>query len=699
MVSAISISAMVAVLVYLLWAAIGRNRSATGPALLGILLSALLLDCFELLAVTRPASLLFWRKCSLIVESLLPAAWLWFSLTFSRAEPLRQLPLRLRLLPVVSLALTPAALLLPLQDLVYAPDFPHEKLLFLGGRVVVFYCLILLCLMIALINLEQTLLHTVQEQRRRIRPALLGAGALLVIQIIYYSQALVFHALNLHLSAMRGVMVSAFLVLLVCSLRQQRCEVIRVRVSQQLAYRSLALVAAGLYLIGLGVVGQAMKYFGNAMQHALLLALLLLAGLGLLLILFSETARRRSRLFIHRNFYGPKYDYRVQWLRFTDRLSSAAGSDELLNALIASFCDTFGMERGVLLVLEQEQRNYRFGSGMGVSGNDCSIARHDLLVQRLMQDNRILDLKDEPELLQQQPWQRLAEGNRVRFVIPLEAQGELEGIVLLGYTQSTDERYDVEDVDLMGTLARQASAALSNLRLTEQLARTRELAALGKVSAFVVHDLKNLVSALSLTLDNGRRFITEQAFQEELLTSIEGIVSRMQGLISRLRQLPEQERLQCCPVDLLLMAQETVALVKGAELQVTGVPVVADGDREKLQEVALNLIMNAVEATDGKQPVTVEVGEQEAPFFRVRDHGGGIPDHFLHKLLVTPFLSTKKQGMGIGLYQSRQIVEAHGGSIEVVSSEARGSEFTVWLPRQRSENMWQEGLNGKAAHC
>ena len=699
MVSAISLSAMGAVLVYLAWAIKGRNRPAMSPALLAVLLCTFLLDSFDLLAVARPAALLHWRQCSLVVESLLPAAWLWFSLTFCRIIPLRNLPLWLRLQPAASLLLTPAALSMPLHLLVYAPDFPHEKLLFLGGRVVVFYGFVLVCLVIAMINLEQTVLHTTQELRRRIRPALLGAGALLATQIIYYSQVVVFHALNLHLAAMRGVMVLAFLLLLACALRQQRGEPIRVRVSQQLAYRSVALVAVGLYLIGLGAVGQAMKHFGSAFQHALLLAVLLLAGLGLLLALFSETARRRSRLFIHRNFYGAKYDYRVQWLRFTDRLSSAAGSTELLNSLVAGFCDTFGMERGVLLVLEQEQRNYRFGAGIGGGDEGCAVDRHDPLVRRLIQQNLILDLEDEPELLQQHQWQRLSGGNKVRFVIPLEIQGELEGIILLGCPHAADERYDVEDLDLMGTLAHQASAALSNLRLTEQLARARELAALGKLSAFVVHDLKNLVSALSLTLDNARRFITEPAFQEELLASIENIVSRMQGLISRLRQLPEQELLQCRPIDLLQMARETAALVKGAELQVTGIPVMADGDREKLQKVALNLIMNAVEATDGKQPVTVEVGEREAPFFRVRDQGNGIPEHFLHRLLVTPFLSTKKQGMGIGLYQSRLIVEAHGGSIEVVSSATHGSEFTVWLPRQRSDSIWQEGLDGKAAHC
>lgn len=694
----IALGAVAAVLVYLLWALHKYRGQRGSPALVALLICSLLLELPSLFSMARPEEFARWQQYLMLLESLLPAVWFWFSLTYGRPKLLRDLPLHLRLSPFISVPLSLAILVTPVSGLFYAPSFPREQVLFLEEKGVVFYLVILVCLVIALFNLEQTLLQTPPEQRHRIRPGLLGAGALLVVQVIYYSQALVFHTLNLQLATTRAVLLAAAVILFARS-SWQRNEAVKLRMSQQLAYRSLVLVVVGIYITGLAAARQGMKYFGTPFQQALLMAALLLAGLGLLLLLFSEKARRRARLYIHRNFYGAKYDYRMQWLCFTDRLSSAVEKEALKHQIVVAFCEIFGMERGVLLLLDQQQQCYRYGAGSPTQDNDFMVSRHDPLICRLANKIQMLDLRDEPHLLHQEGWYGLSEPSAFRFIIPLAVQRELEGFILLGRPHAAEEQYDVEDYDLMGTLACQASAVLLNLRLTEQLARTREMAALGKVSAFVMHDLKNLVSALSLSLENARQYMADPAFQQELLSSVSACVGRMQGLITRLRCLPDQEQMQRASVNLLQVALDTAALVKGADLQVTGKPVMAYGDRDELQKVAMNLMINAVEASNGVQPVTVEVGERDYPFFKVKDRGCGIPERFLKSILVTPFFSTKEQGMGIGLYQSRQIVEAHGGSIEVNSSVNQGSEFTVWLPRIDSEAACRKGGYGKIAHC
>jgi signal transduction histidine kinase len=173
----------------------------------------------------------------------------------------------------------------------------------------------------------------------------------------------------------------------------------------------------------------------------------------------------------------------------------------------------------------------------------------------------------------------------------------------------------------------------------------------------------------------------EPEFQKDLLESLDSTVSKMNNLISRLKHLPEKLSLQLAPVDLLQLARETVTIVKKGDLQVSGEPVIAEVDREEIQKVALNLMLNAIEASEVGNPVTVEVGMAESPYLRVKDQGSGIPEDFLRNSLFVPFKSTKKRGLGIGLYQCKKIVEAHGGKIDVISQVDRGSEFTVWLPK------------------
>jgi putative PEP-CTERM system histidine kinase len=270
--------------------------------------------------------------------------------------------------------------------------------------------------------------------------------------------------------------------------------------------------------------------------------------------------------------------------------------------------------------------------------------------------------------------------NGIQFLVPLFCSEVLEAILILGRPVNENEQYLYEDYDLMKTLARQAASALQNYRLSEQLACSRELEVMGRVSAFIIHDLKNLVYTLSLTVDNGREHIADPEFQDDLLDTLSNTVNRMKVLISRLKNLPEKRSLELELVNLHRLAVDTAAMVPGnGVISVAGADTPAEADREEIQKVVMNLLVNALEATDGKGPVRVEVGAGSSPFIRVSDAGCGIPEEFLRTQLFSPFKTTKKKGLGIGLYQCRQIVEAHGGRIDVESTVGVGTVFTVWL--------------------
>lgn len=659
-------------------------RKDTVPPPISLSIAVLMsagLELFDLLMLSYPEHLYFWKKFSLMTEAVLLPAWLWFSMTYARVDGHRSISMPLQILMYASPVIASFAIILPINTFVHSPNFASEKVLFLGNNGFIFYIFLLVYLVAALIQLEQTLVHTTLTDRWKIKFELLGSGAFLAILIIYYSQGLLFRTINMQLVPMRTLVLIVTMAMLFYSRLKRGSGNVYVHISQQIACKSVVLLAVGMYIIFLGFVGEGMKHFGDGFQRAMIFSFVFFVGFGLFIILLSETVKRRVTVFIHKNFYQNKYDYRKQWLQFTERLSSSHSSENLLNSIVSEFCDTFGMGTGVLFIIDQERKIYQQASFIGMDRNDVSFGINDITIQKLISSSWIIDLRDNVTSPENYCYRAFFRNTDACFIIPLFMNETVDGFILLGRPHSTEEIYTYEDFDLMKTLAKQASSALLNLRLSDQLACSRELAAIGKVSTFVMHDLKNLVSTLSLLIENAQEHITVPAFQDDLLLSLGNTVFKMRTIISRLKHLPEKSTLQITPVDLLQMAHDAAALVNGRTLEITGTSVIAEGDREELQKVALNLMLNAVEATDGSTPIKVEVGEDGSPFIRVKDKGCGIPDAFMQHVLFKPFSSTKKQGLGIGLYQSRQIVEAHGGRIEVESNIELGSEFTVWLPK------------------
>jgi len=211
------------------------------------------------------------------------------------------------------------------------------------------------------------------------------------------------------------------------------------------------------------------------------------------------------------------------------------------------------------------------------------------------------------------------------------------------------------------------------------------MAAIAKVSSFVVHDLKNVAYTFSLMLENAEKYIGEEEFQRDLLKSIKGSVEKMNGLIMKLKALPKAEAPRTEAVDLARVAQETVRTFSGLR---PGVSLVCDtlaapmrGSAAEVGKVLLNLVINAADAVGESGDIRVSTGTQDGKvFLRVADTGVGMSDYVVKNHLFKPFRTTKEGGLGIGLYQCSQIAESHGGSIEVESHMGKGSTFTVYFP-------------------
>lgn len=672
----LSVLAAISAVLYPLYALLKKERSLAGVYLLLALGFTSFVEVCDLLALLHPERTAFWKKCTIFGESLLPATWFLFTSVYAREGGARSLAFRQRITLGISFLLVLIPAFAPVHAIFYSPDLSQEKMLFLGTWGFYFYLALLTFFITCLVNLEVTLVTASRASRWNIKYEVLGTGALLAALIFYYSQGLLYRTINMSLMPVRTLAILAA-VLFIAYAQLRRREVVRIRVSRTLAYKSLVILGVGIYLVGLGLMGEGLKYFGASFQKSLVVALAFIIGLVFLTALFSETVKRKIKVFLYKNFYQNKYDYRLQWLQFTDRLSHFHTGEELYGGILSAYCETFGMGCGCLYLAEHETDKFVPTAGMELTEPmDRIFADQNSMIGFLRESKWVLNVEEgiPGKACEDIDFLRI---RNFTFVIPLFAREMLEGFILLGRPLNRNESYNFEDYDLMKTLARQTCSAITNLRLSDQLVQAREMEAIGKISAFVIHDLKNLVYTLSLMTDNAKDYIADPEFQHDMLESLDNTIGKMRVLIDKLKYLPEKNVLQKEPTNLLEMAREAAAMVP-VEILVTGEPVSACLDREEMQKVVLNLLINAVDAMGGEGPVTVAVGDDGRAYIRVTDSGTGIPADVMPSLF-RPFTTTKKKGLGIGLYQCKQIVEAHDGKIEVDTEVGAGTTFTVRL--------------------
>jgi signal transduction histidine kinase len=266
-----------------------------------------------------------------------------------------------------------------------------------------------------------------------------------------------------------------------------------------------------------------------------------------------------------------------------------------------------------------------------------------------------------------------------------------EGAVAIAGGQ-LDQRIEVRSSDETRLLAE--SFNIMTDRLREQMAREaemRQFQAFLRLSAMMTHDLKNAIAALSMIVSNMERHFHREEFRADAMRSLTLATDKLRAMVAKLSGPVESlsgEYKRPMPTDLVPLIQRvldaTVLQASTIRLE-TRLPdrLVAPVDAERIERVIENLIINALEAMgSGEGRLTVEGGE-DAPgklFFSVADTGPGMTEEFRRTRLFRAFATTKRKGVGLGLYTCREVVRAHGGQIEVESQVGSGTCFRVVLP-------------------
>ena len=271
-----------------------------------------------------------------------------------------------------------------------------------------------------------------------------------------------------------------------------------------------------------------------------------------------------------------------------------------------------------------------------------------------------------------------------RICIPLLAGDRWLGLAILA-DRVSGVGYTFEEYDLLRCIGDQIAAGLLNLRLANELMIGKEREAFQNISAFFIHDLKNTASTLNLMLQNLPVHFDDPAFRKDALQGISKTAGRINQLIERLSALRHKLELKPTECDLNQLVSEALETLNGVsevELvkELTPLPKL-HADREQLQSVIVNVLLNARDAVGPKGQVTVRTAHHDGwAALSVVDNGCGMSSGFLRDSLFRPFQTTKKKGLGIGMFQSKMIVEAHRGTIQVQSEPGIGTTFRIMLP-------------------
>ena len=268
------------------------------------------------------------------------------------------------------------------------------------------------------------------------------------------------------------------------------------------------------------------------------------------------------------------------------------------------------------------------------------------------------------------------------LVVPLLAGDDLLGFVLLNHPRTRVE-VNWEVLDLLKTASRQAAGHLAQMQATEALLEARKFDAFNRMSAFVVHDLKNIVTQLSLMLKNAERLHDNREFQRDMLLTVESSLARMRRLMLQLREgAPAAGVSVGVELGPIVQRLRALATARGREFEVGPLERLATrGHEDRLERVLGHLVHNALDATAGGGRVWMSVQRESGQVrIDVGDTGVGMSEEFVQTRLFKPFSSTKGSGMGVGSYESALYVRELGGSIHVASRPAEGTLVTVQLP-------------------
>lgn len=548
--------------------------------------------------------------------------------------------------------------------------------------------------LVGLTVVENLYRNTPEARRWNINLMCFAGGGLFAYDFFLYSHALLFRHVDANLFAARGLANALVAPLLIMSELRNRTARARFLISPRLALHTATLSAAGMYLLFMAAAGYYIRFYGGDWGVILQVAFLFGAILILVVSLSSGSVRANIRTLVEKNFFDHKYDYRAEWLRFIHTVSSEEGGG-LPVRIVEAVGNIVDSPDGGVWVRGADRRFALAASWnmsrWGLSENTAETFADDELIAFLSRWQWVVNLDElrrDPQRYVDLALPRwLAALDRAWIIVPLVRREGMYGFIVLGRPRAA-RQLNWEDYDLLKTVGREAASYLAEYYTNQALIEVQQFENFNRRFAFVVHDIKNLVSQLSLLMSNAEKYGHDAEFQRDMLQTVDASVAKMKRLLQQLHGPPVGNS-QCEAVELGEMLRNMVesrdrgAAALSLEGGMNGIAVAAD--EERLRAVVEHLIQNAIDAVNGRGHVVVRlVCEKDMAVIEVEDNGPGMNAEFVRERLFRPFATTKAAGYGIGAFESREFARAMGGRLDVISEPGHGTRMRMVLPVVRT---------------
>ena len=551
------------------------------------------------------------------------------------------------------------------------------------GYISAIFMLILSVIVIA--NTEMIMRHSSETARWELKFLLLGIGTIYGT-IIYLSSQTLLYPFSRGLLFTGAIHIFHIIFLIACILIavswKRSSGKTHIVVSQSAVYSFITLLSVGAYLIASGALARMVGRWGDLGLPVEVLVFFI-AIVGLAILLLATSFRHKARAWIRHNVFAGKYDYRQSWIEATERIRSIDPQEVTARALVDIIKKAMGAIDISVWIRRWSPNRLQL---LSITGNISATPGQEAfgVVEQLMDMSEPLSMKNlqnKENVVQTKEFMKHA---RATLLVPLLSSNRIVGLITVGKDHS-GRKYGREGREFLRVLAGHAAGEFHKSDLLATLVSAKEDEAFRAFSTFVLHDLKNFASTLSYIAQNAPRYQHNPEFQKDAFQSIYETAEKMKRMCNSLRTFSGALATDKKYTDLNQIVRTVadtfhVGLQEQLKLELTELPPVFV-DEEEVKRVLQNLLVNAREAITSDGIIFIRTLNREDKIdVIVEDNGRGMSQKFLEEELFMPFHTTKSSGLGIGLFHSKKIMEAHQGTISVESKEGSGTRIHLAFP-------------------